>query len=54
VTASDEPDDLFLSPRLECDETTGVIATDPSTRAPIPVGWGVWLRASDLDQVEVQ
>jgi len=53
VYSSDEPDDLLLSPRLECDQLTGRLATDRAGR-PVPVDWAVLVRSSDVDLIEVQ
>lgn len=52
--SSDEPEDLLLAPRVECDPVTGAIAVDPETGYPQVVQWNALLRASDLDRIEVQ
>lgn len=52
--SSDEPEDLLLSPRVLCDPSTGELDVDPASGVPTVIEWGMLLRTSDLDIIEVQ
>jgi hypothetical protein len=51
--SSDEPGDLLLAPRLQCDPQTGELLLDGEGQLE-PIDWQSWISCDDIDRLEAQ
>jgi hypothetical protein len=51
--SSDEPEDLLLAPRVQCDPMNGSIQLDSEGKVQL-IDWQALIRVADLDRLELQ